>query len=48
MLATEIVEKILVASVQTNGRGEETQFSDWTLIGAELASPNSNSSVRAE
>ena len=42
MLVIEILGKVSVAS-------EETQLSSgWTLIGSELSSPNSNSSVRAE
>ena len=41
--------KILIASTQTRGRGEETQLSSGrTLIGSELSSPNFNSSVGAE
>ena len=49
MLATEIFDKISVASMRTHGRGEEAQLSSgWILIGSELSSLNFNSSVRAE
>ena len=49
MLATEILEKILVVSTRTPGHGEETLLSsDWTLIGSELSSSSFHSSVRAE
>ena len=49
VLATEIFKKILVASTQTQSRGDETRLnSGWTLIGSELCSLNFNTSVRAE
>ena len=45
MVVTKMFGMILVASMQTHGRGEETLLSSgWTLIGSELPSPNFNSS----